>query len=701
MNKHVINKQIIDLKVNSEENAFGLQQQVRDAYMNNVLPLISDVLDEFAGPDEVLRIDRLELDFGILKSDQLEQQMKERVREALLKQLPGLRQKKQETGKLDFSIIETVAEGKRTRAEVMSNSFSQRELLSAYFETGVLPWWATDEIEAPDIDEIIVSLFDKEPVTTLQWLQQLAVKSPWAIRRVVMQVDKSTRKIILAAFSDKIISTIQELTKQLQLIQNGVSHYPWQNDQGDAVLFSALILPQEIAHSGPQKSNREILEMLISRLAIVYTADQQVIEKQLYAATLSGIISSRHQAATAPDMTEYFMDWEKKNPEAARFVTGSTIPALEILSENDQLSISELADVIEKSLREFGENHAAYRIRRKKVLVKNKKQTKQQSVVVEHNEKNAIETIDKNDKTKPKNDNEVSGFGNEEKYSGDLIKNKDSSVSTHPDETDDAADSIYGSDENIVKINWYKTTDDKSAPEKISGNTDFSANTEAKKAEPINSITDNIKKEAKEVTQEITPVADEKEEAGFFEEEEEEHFFYDEHPLLQKKPSAGMTRFGGLVLIAPFLPAFFAELKLIKDGKFVGEAEQYKALHLLNFLASGKTSAQEYTLLLHKLLCGIEITQPVPKSVKLSPGEKKEAMLFLDDIAEQWTSIRSTSGKALRDTFFRRNGILEKKDGAWLLRVERGGMDIMLDTLPWTISIIKAPWMQQLLQTEW
>ena len=117
MNTHIINKQIIELKVNSEENAFGLQQQARDAYMSNVLPLISEVLDELAGPDEVLRIDRLELDFGVLSIDKLGQQMKERVREAFLKQLPDLRQKKTNNEKLSFSVIETVAGGKKSLAE--------------------------------------------------------------------------------------------------------------------------------------------------------------------------------------------------------------------------------------------------------------------------------------------------------------------------------------------------------------------------------------------------------------------------------------------------------------------------------------------------------------------------------------------------------------------------------------------------------
>ena len=35
------------------------------------------------------------------------------------------------------------------------------------------------------------------------------------------------------------------------------------------------------------------------------------------------------------------------------------------------------------------------------------------------------------------------------------------------------------------------------------------------------------------------------------------------------------------------------------------------------------------------------------------------------------------------------------------LYVERKGVDVLLESLPWTISIIKLPWMQDSLQVEW
>jgi hypothetical protein len=41
------------------------------------------------------------------------------------------------------------------------------------------------------------------------------------------------------------------------------------------------------------------------------------------------------------------------------------------------------------------------------------------------------------------------------------------------------------------------------------------------------------------------------------------------------------------------------------------------------------------------------------------------------------------------------------RDGDWLLQVEAKTVDILLNQLPWGISMIKLPWMQRMLWIEW
>jgi len=51
--------------------------------------------------------------------------------------------------------------------------------------------------------------------------------------------------------------------------------------------------------------------------------------------------------------------------------------------------------------------------------------------------------------------------------------------------------------------------------------------------------------------------------------------------------------------------------------------------------------------------------------------------------------------------FFHRDGKLVQVDKNFRLIVERKAQDILLDKLPWGVSIIKLPWREQLLFVEW
>jgi hypothetical protein len=64
--------------------------------------------------------------------------------------------------------------------------------------------------------------------------------------------------------------------------------------------------------------------------------------------------------------------------------------------------------------------------------------------------------------------------------------------------------------------------------------------------------------------------------------------------------------------------------------------------------------------------------------------------------------LRNTSPDGLRGTFLIRSGKLCLRDGGdWSLQVESNSFDILLDQLPWGISMIKLPWMEKMLWVEW
>ncbi len=155
----------------------------------------------------------------------------------------------------------------------------------------------------------------------------------------------------------------------------------------------------------------------------------------------------------------------------------------------------------------------------------------------------------------------------------------------------------------------------------------------------------------------------------------------------------------GLVLLHPFLPQFFQALNLAENDRIL---QPERALVLLHFLATGQTKAPEYELGLPKILCGIPLCSPVDTNLEPTDGEMEEADTLLKAVVRHWEVLRNTSADALRGTFLIRPGKLSQpEEGDWLLQVESRSFDILLDHLPWGISMIKLPWMERILSVQW
>lgn len=154
----------------------------------------------------------------------------------------------------------------------------------------------------------------------------------------------------------------------------------------------------------------------------------------------------------------------------------------------------------------------------------------------------------------------------------------------------------------------------------------------------------------------------------------------------------------GLVLLHPFLTRFFEGLGVAADRDLL---QPTRALHLLHYLSSGLASALEYELVLPKILCNLPLTKPVEADLELSTPEKDEAVALLEAVIGHWTALRNTSPDGLRGAFLLRPGKLSLHDGDWLLQVESRTVDILFNQLPWGISMIKLPWMDQILTVEW
>jgi hypothetical protein len=164
----------------------------------------------------------------------------------------------------------------------------------------------------------------------------------------------------------------------------------------------------------------------------------------------------------------------------------------------------------------------------------------------------------------------------------------------------------------------------------------------------------------------------------------------------------------GLVLAAPFLPQLFGKLGLLREddgaeprpGLRDAEAVS-RGVHALQYLVDGSTSTPEHALALNKVLCGVPLATPVDAGIELSDGERATCDHLLAAIITHWGAIPGTSVAGLRETFLQREGRLEERDGAWRLAVQRRTLDLLVDRLPWSISVVLHPWMPVRLHVTW
>jgi hypothetical protein len=158
----------------------------------------------------------------------------------------------------------------------------------------------------------------------------------------------------------------------------------------------------------------------------------------------------------------------------------------------------------------------------------------------------------------------------------------------------------------------------------------------------------------------------------------------------------------GLVLLHPFLPQLFAELKLSAgDGRLPAPALP-RAAALLHWLATGEAAPGEFVLGLIKPLLGLHPDDPLPVGEDdLAAGDLAEGEALLAAVVEHWIALRNTSIAALRLSFLQRRGLLRPAPGGWALHPDGESFDLLLGQLPWSISIVRLPWMSAPIFAEW
>lgn len=156
----------------------------------------------------------------------------------------------------------------------------------------------------------------------------------------------------------------------------------------------------------------------------------------------------------------------------------------------------------------------------------------------------------------------------------------------------------------------------------------------------------------------------------------------------------------GAILVHPFLERLFRERGLLEGRSFRGLEARARAVHLVGFVTFGRVDVAEYDLVLAKVLCGVELEEPLEP---MQPEDDDAAACdsLLRAVLEHWTALRSSSADWLREQFFLREGKLEPADSGWLLTIERHAQDVLLARLPWGFGVVAPPWLKTQIFVHW
>ncbi|BDD06413.1 contractile injection system tape measure protein [Aureibacter tunicatorum] len=209
---------------------------------------------------------------------------------------------------------------------------------------------------------------------------------------------------------------------------------------------------------------------------------------------------------------------------------------------------------------------------------------------------------------------------------------------------------------------------------------------------------DNVQKDNKkhfEVEQRLMKIEEELEKA-------KKKIRYEFNDLPENVSQPVYVNNAGLVLLHPFLPRLFKMLELRDNKGFHDRESQEKAVYVLQYLVSKRTDIPEQELYLNKVMCGYPLEEPLPVEIELTEKDMNTCDGLLSSVLDHWKGAKTKDIDNLRATFLMREGKVVNEGGrVWRVTVEKKTVDILLGQLPWSLGMIKYPWLEVPIEVEW
>ncbi|SDU58374.1 contractile injection system tape measure protein [Desulfobacula phenolica] len=158
----------------------------------------------------------------------------------------------------------------------------------------------------------------------------------------------------------------------------------------------------------------------------------------------------------------------------------------------------------------------------------------------------------------------------------------------------------------------------------------------------------------------------------------------------------------GLVIAAPYLPQLFKSLGLMENLRFKNSQAARRGVRLLQYMTDRTTDTPWQLLALNRILCNAPPKTPKDEPFQIMPHEQEIIESLISGMIQNWKAIGNTSIPGFRESFLTRNGVLTlDRNDCWRLKVESKTFDMLLDSLPWSFSTIRHPWMDRVIYVKW
>ncbi|MBW8682911.1 contractile injection system tape measure protein [Chitinophaga rhizophila] len=242
--QHAIGKLIVEVQLPSREDAFSLQGRLSTRLNEELLPMMSAVLDSWVTPDTLLQIDKLEIDLGKCSMQALAETLPELVADYLRKHFE--------------TISGSPAAGMHVQRQPLTHAFFDSWL--HFMQHGVLPSttvkWEQEEWEAGILTVLATDS------GALHRCGQLFTAHPYAVRRLVRQFSGSFIHNWIQAYSAGAYRQVLLLITEWQQFLFSPRFTDALRTEIGAASIPIIVLPDQ------QRYVEQVIEWLISDIVI-------------------------------------------------------------------------------------------------------------------------------------------------------------------------------------------------------------------------------------------------------------------------------------------------------------------------------------------------------------------------------------------------------------------------------------------------